>query len=76
MATGGTGNQLFALDMALIISEQGRIVTILSDNLELVERFNETSTKHTLRGKLEIQFSNRVLYKLQKVLEKVTRKVK
>ena len=76
MATDGTGNKLFALAMALRISEQGRVVTILSDNLELVERFNETRTKHTLRGKQKIQFSNRVLHKLQKILEKVTRKVK
>lgn len=62
--------------MALIISEQGRVVTILSDNLELAEDFKETRTKHTLSGKLEIQFSNRVLHKSQKILEKVIRKVK
>ncbi len=52
MATDGTGNKLFALAMALRISEQGRVVTTLSDNLELVERFNETRTKHPLLGKL------------------------
>jgi len=62
--------------MALRISEQGGVITILSGNLELVERFKEIRTKHTLPGKLEIQFSNRVLHKLQKILEKVTRKVK
>jgi hypothetical protein len=73
IAPGGLGNQLFTLACALHLAEKRlRNITVLSDNKELVKRFNYIKRNVEIKPQVRVVFSNRFNFWVNAICSKLT----